>query len=196
MTHVAIPAWTATGVIPPVASTNPTGPERSPYIVSLGELVLRFATSADRRRVLDGFLRYRSRLHFAGLIDGFQWLDGSFLEHVELLEGRPPNDLDVVTFFRPPTGRTQTDIHNAAPDAFPLTGAERTAFKRVFWVDPYLVNLNAPSERLIASSTYWYSMWSHRRDTSWKGYLQIELGPFEDAVAAAHLNPPAVGGTP
>lgn len=33
--------------------------------------------------MLDGLLRKRAALHAAGLIQGFQWLDGSFLEHVE-----------------------------------------------------------------------------------------------------------------
>ncbi|MDA1231040.1 MAG: hypothetical protein O2856_09720 [Planctomycetota bacterium] len=30
---------------------------------------------------------------------GFQWLDGSFLEDIELGDGRPPRDLDVVTVY-------------------------------------------------------------------------------------------------
>jgi hypothetical protein len=32
------------------------------------------------------------------LNQGFQWLDGSFAEQIELLEGRPPKDIDVVSF--------------------------------------------------------------------------------------------------
>jgi hypothetical protein len=197
MTPVAIPPWNASGVIPPVNSISPVTPDRSPYAVSLAALVLRFGTSADRRRVLDGFLRYRSRLHFAGLVDGFQWLDGSFLEHIEMLEGRPPNDLDVVTFFRLPPGTDGATIMGRAPDAFPMTGAARAVLKSTFFVDPYLVHLDLPPEALVANGTYWYSLWSHRRDWSWKGYLQIDLGPTEDAIAAGHLGmAPGVGGTP
>ncbi len=196
MTIVAIPAWTARGVIPPVNATSPTTAERSPYTVALPELVLRFGTSTERRRILDGFLRYRKRLHDAGLVSGFQWLDGSFLEDVELLEGRQPNDLDVVTFFRLPPGTTQSDIQSRAPDAFPRSRGDRAVFKGVFHVDPYYVHLGAASERLVESSTYWYSLWSHRRDTSWKGYLQVDLAAMDEGVAAGHLTTPLAGGTP
>ena len=35
-----------------------------------------------------------------GIGSGFQWLDGSFLENVEMTEKRDPGDLDLVTFFR------------------------------------------------------------------------------------------------
>ncbi|WP_414651656.1 DUF6932 family protein [Hafnia paralvei] len=33
-----------------------------------------------------------------GLAEGFQWVDGSFTENIELIERRTPNDVDVVTF--------------------------------------------------------------------------------------------------
>jgi hypothetical protein len=197
MTRVALPAWTASGIIPPVSTSGPTSAERSPYVVSLSEFVLRFASSAKRQQILSGLLRYRSRLHAAGLTSGFQWLDGSFIENIELVESRDPNDLDVVTFYSLPHGVTQTEVQTRAPDAFPMTVSERTAFKTVFCVDPYLVNLETPSTRLIRLSTYWYSMWSHRRDLSWKGYLQVDLDPIEDAHAAGHLSARAhAGGTP
>ena len=131
------------------------------------------------------------------MTDGFQWLDGSFLENIEVIEARSPNDLDVVTFFRLPAGTSQAEIRTRAPDAFPQTRAERSVFKSVFFVDPYLVNLGAPPERLVRSSTYWYSVWSHRRDSNWKGYLQIDLNPAADAAAASYLSlPPATGGMP
>ena len=104
MSSVAIPSWTADGVLPPVNASQPVSAERSPYVVSLTDCVLRFGNSSERRAILDGFLRYRSVLHRAGLVRGLQWLDGSFLEHVELTEGRAPNDVDVVTFYRLPAG--------------------------------------------------------------------------------------------
>src|SRR4051812_362167 len=116
MATVAIPAWNANGVIPPISSANPTSAERSPYLVSLSEFVLRFGTSAKRRQVLNGFLQYRGRLHTAGLRTGFQWLDGSFMENVETTETRDPKDLDVVTFFSLPVGVTQQQIQAVAPD--------------------------------------------------------------------------------
>src|SRR4051812_26048050 len=129
MSTVAIPTWNANGVIPPISSANPTSAERSPYVVSLSEFVLRFVSTGKRKQILDGFLRHRSRLHAAGLTSGFQWLDGSFLENIEVTETRDPKDLDVVTFFTIPIGVTQAQLRTRTPDAFPLTIAERAAFK-------------------------------------------------------------------
>ncbi len=43
-------------------------------------------------------LAFRRELAKLGLAAGFQWLDGSFVEHVELVRGRAPADIDVVTF--------------------------------------------------------------------------------------------------
>jgi hypothetical protein len=197
MAFAAIPSWNAMGGMPPVNSINPADADRSPYEVSLSAIMLRFGTSADRCRILTGFLEYRRRLHLAGLDKGFQWLDGSFLEQIERLEGRSPNDIDIVTFFVMPAGVTQLQLAAAHPDLFPRTATERIAFKRAFLVDPYLVNLDSPPERLIRSSVYWYSMWSHRRDLSWKGFLQVDLGGSEDASAAAFLaSLLPLGGTP
>lgn len=55
MSAVAIPAWTADGVLPPINASQPVSPERSPYVVSLTDYVLRFGDTAERRTVLDGF---------------------------------------------------------------------------------------------------------------------------------------------
>src|SRR5437868_13267322 len=100
MMPMGIPAWTAEGVLPPIAVAEPTSTLRSPYVVRLSKVVLSFGTNPERRAILEGLIEYRAALHAAGLVRGFQWLDGSFLEQVELLESRPPNDIDVVTFYR------------------------------------------------------------------------------------------------
>ena len=197
MATVVIPSWNANGVIPPVSSAGPTSAERSPYVVSLSEFVLRFATSTKRSHILSGFLRYRGRLHTAGLTTGFQWLDGSFLENIEVTETRDPNDLDVVTFFSLPVGVTQQQVQARALDAFPLTAGARASFKNTFFVDPYFVSLGSRAQLLVQQSAYRYSMWSHRRDSTWKGYLQIDLDPGEDALAAIQLKAPVIsGGSP
>ena len=195
MIIVPIPPWTAAGVIPPVNLRSATGADRSPYTVSLSDVVLQLGTTRERRAILDGLLRYRERLHVAGLVRGFQWLDGSFLEQIELLEERPPNDLDVVTFFHLPSGATQRDIQAHLAEAFPLARAERDTVKAVFHVDPYWVCLDKPPGALVRSSAFWYSMWSHRRDASWKGFVQIDLGDAKDAIAAAELRTPPTTGT-
>ena len=185
MTFVPIPAWNAQGVIPPINALNPTSAERSPYTVSLIDFVDQFSTSPERRTVLDGFLRYRAALHGAGLTQGFQWLNGSFLEDVETLEGRAPRDLDVVTFYRLPAGQLQQDVQLLAPHLFPINRTAQEQLKANFHVDAYLVHLGMIPERLVERSTYWYSLWSHRRNQLWKGYVQINLAPTEDAAAWA-----------
>ena len=189
MRSVAIPAWTADGVLPPINAAQPTSPERSPYLVSLSDYILRFGDTAERRAVLDGFLRYRASLHSAGLTRGFQWLDGSFLEHVERLEGRPPQDLDIVTFFHLPAGTTQSALAAAHGGLF-----DQASVKVTYRVDAYHVHLGMDPERLARQSAYWYSVWSHRRDERWKGFVQVDLAPGEDAVGQATLGSLASSG--
>lgn len=41
---------------------------------------------------------------------------------------------------------------------------------------------------LIRKATYWYSMWSHRRNQAWKGYLEVDLDPAFDRQALDWLD--------
>src|SRR5947209_8232524 len=129
MSTVTIPPWTTAGVLPPVEAEAPTSQNRSPYPVSLVEVVTRFGTSPERRRILDGLIRLRAALHGAGLVHGFQWLNGSFVEDVERVEFRVPRDIDVVTFVDPPTGFTMGEENSARFD--------HDAVKSEFNVDHY-----------------------------------------------------------
>lgn len=182
MRSAPIPAWTADGVLPPINSSRPVSPRRSPYTVSLTDYVLRFGDTPERRAILDGYLRYRAMLQSAGIVRGFQWLDGSFLEHVETTEGRPPNDLDVVTFYHLPRGTSQQQIIARFPAL-----VDNASLKTTFRVDAYLVHLGMRPERLAEQSAYWYSVWSHRRSQLWKGFVQVDLKPGEDPIAGATL---------
>lgn len=181
MSVVAIPNWNSLGLLPPVDPASPaTGRTRSPYLVSLKDVVMRFATSAERNSVLIGLLRYRSALHALGVVSGFQWLDGSFMEDVETLEQRAPNDIDVVSFVHTPAG---------FPDPAALRVLDHDAAKANFKVDAYFEELDRlPPDQLTAASAYWYSLWAHRRNHVWKGFLQVDLAPGEDADALAWLN--------
>lgn len=187
MTTVAIPNWTNKGVLPPVNSLQATSAERSPYTVKLLDMVMRFATSTERCNILKGFLDYRAALHSMALTQGFQWLDGSFSEDVELLQKRAPKDIDLVSFVHIPVG--------FAPTPAQLDVLDHDHAKVTYLVDSYFVEINLlPPDNLIKKSTYWYSMWSHRRNQDWKGYLQVDLSPIEDAVAATWLNAQMAGG--
>jgi hypothetical protein len=163
---------------------DPTSRYRSPYRVSLADLVLHFGTSDPRKEILAGLIRYRRALFAAGIVSGFQWLDGSFLEDVERLEQRAPRDIDVVTFFELPPGRTQRDILAQHRPLF-----DRSQTKASFRVDAYPACLGGALDSLIERSTYWYSLWAHRRNGQWKGYLQASLDAADDANAQANLNP-------
>jgi len=190
-TCVTIPKWNADVVLPPFDAVNPTSANRAPYPVNMTDLVLHFGTTAERRTILDGLLRYRAALHAVGLTDGFQWIDGSFAENIELLEKRPPKDMDVVTFFRLPPGKTQRDVLLNNGALF-----DRKQTKPAFHVDAYPVCVGGIAESLIERSTYWYSMWGHRRSRVWKGFLEVSLSAADDATAMANLAAAGKGAVP
>lgn len=179
MNVVPIPAWNDARVLPPVNSKNPVGTERSPYEVSLVSFVERFATSGQRCRILRGFLGFRKVLHASGVSSGFQWVGGSFVEDVEGREGRIPRDIDVVTFL---------DGASCSPPRFPSWLFDHDRVKSQLLVDCYWVEPAASETCRRRISTYWHSVWSHRRDLQWKGYLQIGLQPADDEAAEAVLD--------
>jgi hypothetical protein len=96
---MAIPAFNIDGIIPPFV--GPHGPgghrqEMTPYEATPLDVVAALAGSPQRREILNGWLAHRAALRTLGIDAGFQWLDGSFVE------GKDPQDLDIVTFFRRP----------------------------------------------------------------------------------------------
>jgi hypothetical protein len=179
-----IPSWNSQGVLPPVDPSDSVSRYRSPYTVSLDDFVLRFSTSLERLNILNGLLSFRSALHGSGLIRGFQWLNGSFLENIELLESRHPRDIDVVTFYYTPADQTQETLLKGHPQLF-----NHDDNKSNYHVDAYFIDLNGGiPEYLIFNSAYWYSIWSHRRNALWKGYLQIDLSQTDDHIAKDNLS--------
>jgi hypothetical protein len=180
-----IPAWNSSAVLPPVRPGQPgNSPDRSPYSASLSEVVQRFATSPQRIAILSGLLDYRIELTHAGITDGFQWLDGSFMEHKELLLNEPPNDVDVVTFFNLPAGITdQKTFVTQNPDLF---YPDRSKLR--FHVDAYAMLMgNVLEVSDVQQISYWYSMWSHQRNGLWKGFVRVDISPKEDQIAVAEL---------
>lgn len=181
---ISIPEWNASGVLPPVVSDElGNSSNYSPYIIELTDLIDRFSSSLPRIRILQGFLKFRSELHKLGVANGFHWLDGSFLENIEVIEKRPPNDLDVVTFFQLNGDSTQLSISTKNPNIF-----NAKHLKSIYQIDGYFVPLGKSTSVIeINKITYWYSLWAHRRDQLWKGFLQIDLDPTHDAAAYALL---------
>ena len=186
-----IPAWNMAGVLPPIPPGQP-GPssDRSPYRVPLWEVVEQFSSSPNRIAILKGLLDYRTALHQLGLVSGFQWLDGSFMEDVETQESRPPKDIDVVTYFYLPVGETQATLFAKAGNLF-----RNNHVKATYLVDAYPHVLGGPvNDRHVRQISYWYSMWSHRRDGIWKGFIQVDLDSQEDVDARQVLSVIQAGG--
>lgn len=185
-----IPAWNMEGILPPIwPGEDGASRNRSPYPSTSTEVVDTFATSADRKTILQGFLDYRQALYAAGIVHGFQWLDGSFLEDTENHFGRSPNDIDVVTYFQLPAGETQQSLWAKIPYLFDHSGVKTT-----YKVDCYYEILGvAMEERHILKFSYWYSMWSHNRNQTWKGFVRVNLDPSEDANARQVLQSKQVG---
>ncbi|QYJ23861.1 hypothetical protein KYT87_11930 [Achromobacter sp. ES-001] len=179
-----IPAWNLQGVIPPVRpGAHGHDPDRSPYRSSLQSLVDAMGISRARLNILEGLLKFRAAIHGIGIDTGFQWLNGSFSEHVEIVEARDPRDVDVVTFLHLPNGLDQAALVARNPRLF-----DQTYVKDTYHVDAYWEVLGRPLKaESVQSVSYWYSMWSHRRDGVWKGFVQVQLEPSEDLVAVQVL---------
>ncbi len=181
-TFMSIPAFENSGVLPPYLSDPAAAMGRSPYASNMDELVARFATSQIRREILGGLLDYRAALKAElGIESGIQWLDGSFVEDVERTEARPPGDVDVVTIASFPAASELTNGQRA------LLDARQT--KTRFRCDAYPLDLTriASVEHLLKSVTYWFSLFSHRRDGRWKGLVAVPLDADDDARARERL---------
>jgi hypothetical protein len=116
-----IPDWNISAVLPPVRpGAAGHSSDRSPYKASFSEVVEKFATPAPRIEILRGLLKYRIELRNRGVSSGFQWLDGSFMEHKEVLLLEPPKDVDVVTFFHLPPDTDEATFSRTNLDLFQL----------------------------------------------------------------------------
>jgi len=138
-----------------------------------------FGFSPDRRAILNGLLDFRASIYAAGIPNGFQWLNGSFMEDVESHQDRSPNDIDVVSFIQLPFGEDQGSLYGRAAHLF-----DHDAVKVAFKVDAYFEFLGvALEERHIRQVTYWHSMWAHNRNGNWKGFFTVGLDLTDDAQA-------------
>lgn len=179
-----IPGFTVNGYLPPFVGSSPADQGgRAPFAVTIVDVIDRYATSPERLLILDGLLRYREALHRIGLVSGFQWIDGSFSEAIEIIEGRPPNDVDVVTFFHRPASATSDSAwqvfqqHNqTALDTLFSPSLAKHHFK----CDAYPVELDMGPMSLVSFTHYWFGLFSHRRQSfEWKGLIEV---PLFDAV--------------
>ena len=179
-----IPAYNISGVLPPFVGDSPTvQAAMSPYQTTMTALVKRFATSPQRIEILMGLLEYRAGLRNLGLLDGFQWIDGSFVEQVELTRNRAPADVDVVTFARRPLIAVEDWVKLAQANSKLF---DQPSVKAEFKCDAYFVDLGINPALIVSDTRYWFGLFSHQRDTAlWKGMLAIPLD--SDDVAAQQM---------
>ena len=181
-----IPPFNHSGVLPPYLGDSPQQhASSSPYTATAFDVVERFATSPVRRRILRGWLEMRAELSALGFVDGFQWLDGSFVEDVEADQRRDPNDVDLVTFASTPAGMSIQQVQellDGRPELFTSSGARSR-----FHCDAYMVRLDGVPRKVVTRAAYYLGLFSHRRrDNLWKGLLQVPLMGDEQATALLH----------
>jgi hypothetical protein len=141
------------------------------------ELLVRFGTTPHRRTLFLGLLDYRRELAALGFRWGFQWIDGSYLEAVELNERRDPRDIDVVTFAaRPENIPDIALVAQGRPELF-----RPSLTKKKFGCDAYFVDLGMTTLAVHNQTAYWLGLFSHQRATNlWKGMLKIPLLSDDD----------------
>jgi len=178
-----IPDFDHNLVLPPHAG-DPTLPGHlSPYPCTTFELCQRFGKTPERRGILAKFISFRERLRSAGLTNGFQWLDGSFLEDVETRDGRAPQDLDVVTVYWGYDIPFQQKLMTSFPEV-----ANPSLAKLNYSLDHYPFDAGFSPTLTVEQSRYWILLFSHNRQGVWKGMLKVELNtPVEDAAAQQEL---------
>lgn len=182
-----IPSFNASLVLPPFTGDDPgQRATMSPYQTDILAFVRRFATSTQRTALLVGLLDYRKTLRSAGVASGFQWIDGSFVENVEVTRGRPPGDIDLVTFApAPDMGKYATDEEFDA-----WVGKYGGLFdpdqaKSKFGCEAFFIDMLKRPDLLIDDTRYWFGLFSHQRDTSlWKGMIQVPINSNDDEARA------------
>lgn len=180
-----VPAFTIDGVLPAYVGANGPGGaavNMTPYPATVIEVIDRFATTPARRSILRDWLQHRAEMRALGVVEGFQWLDGSFVED------KIPADIDVVTFFhRPAQCLRNVDILNlfhGRPDVF-----RKAHVKARLQVDAMFVDLGGTSENIVESTRYYGGLFSHRRgDDLWKGMVRVALDGQADDQAQTLLD--------
>lgn len=170
-----IPAYTISGFLPPfIGESSADRAGASPYAATLEEVAERFAITDARVAILTGLIAYRRRLRDIGASAGTQWLDGSFFEDVERTRGRPPGDIDLLTFSRLPFMSASDTIQliDKNPDVF-----DPGVAKQMYHCDAYFVDLNKKPELIVSDTAYFFGLFSHERaEGLWKGLVAVPLG--------------------
>jgi hypothetical protein len=182
-----IPDFTISGVLPPYLGPTPTdGALMSPFETTLTRIAGKLCGSNQRKEIFRGLLQYRQQLANLGFKVGFQWLSGSFMEDIENLETRHPQDVDLVTFSHRPAAVAD----DTAWQAFTVANINLLLWqlvKPIYKCDAYFVDLNTIPANVVNQARYWFGLFSHRRTGLWKGLLQVPLAVTQDDADASQL---------
>ena len=183
-----IPPFNHNNVLPPYHGVNPANPdEQSPYKCTIMEFCQRFAISEQRKKILKGFIQFRLKCNEIGITEGFQWIDGSFIEDIMASDRREPNDIDVVSFLFNLTSipNLSTEIINKFQEfIYPSLS------KSNYYVDHYIVEADKNPITTISAVKYWNQLFGHNRKGIWKGMVKIPFYPTsaKDTDALNFLN--------
>lgn len=186
-----VPPFGWNNLLPPFVGSDPTllGAQ-APYPVTMVEVVTAVGTTDWRKALLRNLVAYRQILHGEGYITGFQLVDGSFVENAEVTRGRPPRDIDVMSFLDKPQKYVNDDLawNTVGLDFWFREIVDVPNNKARFMLDTYAVlNEHVQAEDIM----YWHGLFSHRRATyTWKGYLRVQLDPIDDIAALNALGGP------
>lgn len=179
-----IPSFDHNNVLPPHLGNPVDRTHLSPYQCTILELCHKFSTSKHRISILKNFVSFRQKMTAMGVVFGFQWLDGSFMEDIEKSQNRPPTDLDVVTFFGGLSIPDQTKISTVFPE-FANPGLAKTTYN----LDHYAVDYSYSPDVTVEQTRYWIQLFTHNRVGVWKGIIRLPLNTsIDDQHAYDYLN--------
>lgn len=184
-----IPAFDQNKVLPPFIS-SPAEAVESPYKCSTLELCQRFAYNRKRKLILEGFLGFRRRLNEYQIVQGVQWLDGSFVEDKENdKRADVPGDIDVLTLFGG-VGVENGERIIAEFPAFIYNDLSKTHFL----VDHFPIRIDSTPMATVNQLKYWLQLFTHQKETLvWKGIVEVPLNtPDVDETALQYLTTLAV----
>lgn len=177
-----LPQFNASGVLPPFTGALPNARHlSSPYETMMSEFVHRFGHTAQRRDLAQRLLDYRRALRSAGIVTGFQLLDGSFTEDCEALRSRAPQDVDVVTFSHLPVPpREVQEFARRHGGLFQMD-----TVKERYKCDSYFVDLAKDTRYVVEDTMYWHGLFSHQRETfMWKGFVKVPMVSDDEQAQA------------
>ena len=181
-----IPKFNENKVLPPHRGDPKKESDMSPFPATTLQLCERFAHSKARRPFLRGLMEFRAVLNELQMIEGFQWLDGYFMEDFEHQKSKTPDFIQVVTFYKQPP---KPFPHPDLTDTFAIL-QDPGLLERKYRVTHQVVRLDLPPQKLVNRTRFWWSQMSHTEEEEvWKGLVQVPLNtPEDDAAAIEHLN--------